>query len=289
MENISLEVLANVLKTEPGVLAESLKNAEKPEAVLNGIIQKRMDEVRKTGHDDGYGRGKRESLSALEKELAKKHEITEYEGIEGLVNGIIEKHTSHSKLNPDDVRKSEIFLNEMRVKDDLIKQSKADLKKFKEEVEFNHQKTIVNDAALKVITNPENKFRLPENEDVKNTHVNTFLQSLWTGVKYDIKDGKIIGVLDADKGDIIRDADYKPLSAEDFVKSKAQSYFEIMQGDPGRSGTGNTTQAANGGGSTVNYATKEDFLAAYLTETDANKLEAMRAFESKKIQSGEWK
>lgn len=289
MENISLEVVANVLKTEPGVLAESLKNAEKPEAVLNGIIQKRLDEVRKTGHDDGYGRGKRESLSALEKELAKKHEIAEYEGIEGLVNGIIEKHTSHNKLNPDDVRKSEIFLNEMRVKDDLIKQSKADLKKFKEEVEFNHQKSIVNNAALKVISNPENKFRLPENEEVKTNHVNTFLQSLWSGVKYDIKEDKIIGVLDAEKGEIIRDAEYKPLSAEDFVKQKAQSYFEIMQGDPGRSGTGNTTQPANGGGSTVNYATKDDFMHAYLTETDPNKLEAMRAFESKKIQSGEWK
>ena len=289
MENISLEVVANVLKTEPGVLAESLKNAEKPEAVLNGIIQKRLDEVRKTGHDDGYGRGKRESLSALEKELAKKHEIAEYEGIEGLVNGIIEKHTSHNKLNPDDVRKSEIFLNEMRVKDDLIKQSKADLKKYKEEVEFNHQKSIVNNAALKVITNPENKFRLPENDEVKTNHVNTFLQSLWSGVKYDIKEDKIIGVLDAEKGEIIRDAEYKPLSAEDFVKQKAQSYFEIMQGDPGRSGTGNTTQAASGGGSTVNYATRDDFMTAYITETDPNKLEAMRAFETKKIQSGEWK
>ena len=66
---------------------------------------------------------------------------------------------------------------------------------------------------------------------------------------YIIKEDKIIGVLDAEKGEIIRDAEYKPLSAEDFVKQKAQSYFEIMQGDPGRSGTGNTTQAASGAGS----------------------------------------
>ena len=93
--NIPMELVASVLGTDPGVLAESLKSADgnlKPTSEIEGFLKehfgKKLNEVKRSGIDEGYGRGKKESLTSKEKELAQKFEISDYQGFDGLFQSI---------------------------------------------------------------------------------------------------------------------------------------------------------------------------------------------------------
>lgn len=286
--NISVELLASVLGTDAGVLAESLKNAD---GNLDGFVKenftKRIGSIRKEGLDEGYGRGKREGLSSKEKELAAKYEIGDFSGgMDNLLDAILEKNTQKSKLNPDTVRTSEIYINDLKQKSDEALKYKTELKQYKEAVESEKIKGIVNKAALSIIENQENKYVLPSNDVIKGNLVNTFLESIWKdGVKYDIKDGKILGVMDKE-GTLLRDEMQQPMTYESYVRKIAEGYFEVSQSD-NRQTPGAKTNAPAYTGS-LNFTDREQFFAAYKSETDPARKEALKAYEAKRSAQGSW-
>ena len=288
--NIPVEFVASVLGTDPGVLAESLKSADgnlKPEAeiqqALKDVFGKKLGDARKTGLDEGYGRGKKEGLSSEEKKLAQKFEIAEYQGIEGLIDAIVSKTSQHSKLNPDDVRKSEHYITDIQAKNDEIKKLKGEFESFKGQVEFEKVSAKVNSAIKTIIENPDNKYVLPTNPTIRENLFNSMVNNIWRGeFKFDVND-KAIGVLDKE-GQPIRDEMLVPVSFEDFVHGHAKGFFEIAQGD-NRSGTGAQTQGA-GAGQAFKFQNSEDYLKQYTSETDPIKRAAMKASFDQQVSKG---
>lgn len=285
-----MEFVASVLGTEPGVLAESLKSADgnlKPEAEiqqsLKELFGKKLNDARKTGLDEGYGRGKKEGLSSEEKKIAQKFEIAEYQGIEGLIDAIVSKTSQHSKLNPDDVRKSEHYINDLKAKNEEIKKLKGDYENFKGQVEFEKISSKVNSAIKSIIENPENKYVLPTNPTIRENLFNSMVANVWNGgYKFEVGD-KAIGVLDKE-GQPVRDEMLTPVTFEDFVHGHAKGFFEIAQGD-GRSGTGAQTQGA-GAGQTFKFQNGEDYLKQFTSEADPVKRAAMKASFDQQVSKG---
>lgn len=292
--NIPLELVGSVLGTDPGVLAESLKSADgnrKPDAEIGQFFKdtfaKRLGEIRKSGLDEGYGRGKKEGLSAEEKKLAQKFEITEYQGLEGLIDAIASKASSNSKLSPEDVRKSEHYINDITSKNTEIQKLKSEFKSFKENIEAEKTNAFVNKAARAIVENPDHKYVIPQNEQIRENLFNALMSTIRKdGTRFDINEtAGIVGVLDKD-GAPVRDDLLKPLTFEDFVHKNAKGFFEINQGD-GRQGTGNQTQPGGGAGSgAFSFKSGDEFILQYQAEKDPVKRTAMKAAYEQMVSKG---
>lgn len=285
-----MELVASVLGTDPGVLAESLKSADgnlKPTSEIEGFLKehfgKKLNEVKRSGIDEGYGRGKKESLTSKEKELAQKFEISDYQGFDGLFDAIITKHSQTSKLNPDDVRKSEHYITDIKAKNEEIKKWKSELDTFKGQVEHEKVSSKVNQAIISIIEDPQHKYVIPANKTIKDNVVNAMLSKVWNGdYKFEIGE-KAIGIRDKD-GNPLQDELMTPIKLDDWVHGLAKGYFEVQQGD-NRSGTGASTQGSGSGGG-LQIKSSEDFMRQYTTEPDPIKRAAIKTQYESMVSKG---
>lgn len=288
-----MELLGSVLGTDPGVLVESLKAADgnlKSDAEIGQFLKdnfgKKFGDVRKSGLDEGYGRGKREVLTVKEQELAKRFEIADHQGFDSLIDAIVAKHSQSSKLNPDDVRKSEHYITDLKAKNDEIKKVKTEFEAFKAQVEHEKVSTNVNSKIKSIIENPDYKYVLPTNPTIRENLFNSMVAKVWNGgYKFDVND-KAIGVLDKD-GQPVRDEMLTPVTFEDFVHQHAKGFFEIAQGDS-RQSPGNQTQGGAAGGSFA-FKSQDDFINQYTKENDPIKRTAMKAQFEAQVSKGAFK
>lgn len=166
--------------------------------------------------------------------------------------------------------------------------AKNEFKQFKSDIEHEQVRSVVNTAAISILENPEHKYLLPTDQTIKGNILKTFQNSIWgENVKYDIREGKIIGVLDKE-GQVVRDENYNPLTFEQYVHRNAKGYFEVSKADD-RQGTGAGTQPPAGGSGSLNFKDREDYFNAYVKEKDPKTLDAMKKYEEEKIAKGDWK
>lgn len=274
---VSLEFMAGLIGIKPGELSEAIKNDEelKPQAEIYEFVKStyssKLNDVRKEARDEGYGRGKRESLTGLEKTLAEKYGI-EAAGIDKMISAIIKKSGKEQKITPELIKASETYVQDLKTEIDKRLAIERDFETFKTGVTAEEQKRTVKSEALKILE--QNKFALPKSQKVKDRLLDTFVEEIMSGRKIAIKDGEI-SVTD-ENGNPIRNDLQNVMTFNDVSVSLASEFFEIQNGD-GRQSPGAQTPPSGGGAHKFpEIKSQEDFINHYRTISD---LDEKRAFK----------
>lgn len=258
---ISLEVLARVLGTQPGVLSGALKADDenwKPQSDIDDYLKVQLNDklksVRKEGHDEGHGRGTRESLSTKEKEIRDKYEL-KGNTMDDLFAEVLEKAKKGSEggtLDEESIKQSEIFQAMVTKLNGKVEARENELNQIKERVQSESLERSLRDLATTVLQSDKSKFVLPENEEIKETQVNLYLQQL-KSMKWKKTDDGLVPL--DDKGEVLQDDSFNNVSASDLALNLAKRQFPEAKGEQ-RSAPGAQTKqpGANGNGEGKKYA-----------------------------------
>lgn len=288
MENItiSLESLASVLGTSHESLSESLKadGKMKPDneivETIKGFASNHFKKIKSDNHNEGFNRAKKEVLSSKEKELKAKFELSDdFENFDGLIEAIVSKQSAKNKMNPEDVRNSEHYKNDIKSWTDKYSKIKSEYEQFKNNVQTEKTNSIVSSRVKSILENVENKYVLPENETIRSNHFKSFMGLiLGDNVKFGVNESTgAIDVMDKD-GNLLRDDMQQTLDFDGYIQRHAKGFYQVAQGDQ-RKGTGNQTQGgtAGSGNHNFNITSSEDYMRQYTAEKDAKVREAMKA------------
>lgn len=284
MENItlSLEAMAGLIGIQPGELSAAVKNDKdelKPQADIDKYIKEmyssKLNVVRSEARNEGHGRGKRETLTTLEKEIAQKYGVDPAD-TDTMIKTIIKKSGEGKEVTPEMIKSSETYVNDLKSEIDKRLAIEQDFEQFKTGVTLKEQKSAVRGAALKALQDSK-EFKLPKTEKVLSRLLDALTEEIMTDRKIDIKDGEI-SLLDKN-GNPIRNNLQNVMTLSDVTLSVGADYFEPMTGD-GRSSPGAETQ--KGGQQTAHnfepVKDQEDFINRYRALDTMEKKQAFKAF-----------
>lgn len=261
MAEINVEFLQNLLRKSAGELSEALKNDKgEPKSIeealnwlndsLKVVVTEKIQTAKSDGKDEGYGRAKREVLTETEKALATKYDIDLSEvgsgGIEALVESAIAKNNGRSDLDPETVRQTEVYKNDLKSIQQKYAGIKDEFDNYKTEIQQDQVKRVVEEKALSALD--KNKFALPDDENIAGNWKKAYVNELMSKYKWDVDaDGNPIPK-DKD-GNPVRDDLHNSLDIEALSVKVAGQYFPKAKGDGRQSPGGGTQPPGSGGGS----------------------------------------
>lgn len=280
---LNSEFLASVLGTTATELETSLKEGEnlKEQDAINAVILEqfkgRLTDAKRAGKKEGEGRAKREVLTAKEKELREKFSV-DGDTLDAIFDNAIAAKIKGHKANPEDVRKSEIYLEDMRAKIAEVEAAKSEFEQYKTGIAAKDLRRKVVAKGLSLLSGELN-FALPENETIKNTLTSALFDGLFNGEnQFNVTESGDIQVLDKE-GNPLRDDMLKVLSFQDLLTSKAGAFFEQKKSD-GRKSPANKTQTGGEGGKTYNFPNIKN-MSEYMTHyRSLSNIDEKRAFKS---------
>jgi|GEM_PF-5119177 len=289
MIEISEELLAVVLGTTAGEITDALKDGEqlKPQEEIDTFIKTKVDErlykAKTASRLEGHGRGVKESLTAKEKELKAKLGV-EGNTIEEIVDAALLAAKAHSTLNPDDVKNSEVFINETKRLKKLIEDKDVEISSKVQSFAKAETMRIAKEQGVSLLS--KLKFVLPENEDIKDENLSNLFEKLENEqTRLSVVDGKII-VLDANGRPKENEAGTKELTFEDHFVAKAKRYFPQAVAD-GRQSPANKNQDQKTANTDMpEMKSTEDFYTALTAEKDTTKQRAIKAHYEKLVEDG---
>src|SRR5690554_2918071 len=246
MESIKLELLESVLGTDVGAIKKIVESEgvtdkevkESLKALVDNRDQDLIKRVKSDAHDEGHGRGLRESREKLEKELADEYGV-EKSDVKSMIKALVEKEREAVKLNPDDVLKSDVYNN---LKTDLEKKIEEKENEISSLSESFRQENVNNALNRKVNTLiQKGGYKLPEDAAKREMHLDWLRTKLRDGVDFKI-DGDSISVIK--DGKPLKDDKYQEVGFEDYFNNIAGVILD--KGSGGRGGTGNETQPDSG-------------------------------------------
>lgn len=284
MITISVESLARVLGTQPGAISEALKSEgdePKPQSEIDNYLvtafQKKIDQAVRDGKDEGFGRGKRESLSEIEKWVSEKFEIAPTGDIKSQIQQLSEKLAKKPEVNPEEIEKSEIFQTKLSSAVDAVKakfEEKENEFRQKEEA-WRRQRIerIVSKQAENLLK--QNNFVIPEDEKIANNLKSLFVRSLMSD-EYDFKlsENEDDFQLTDKNGNPLKDELHNVIGFADIGLEKAREFFTVRSGD-GRDVSGNRTQTPTGVDA-YKFEDMESAMKAYYAEKDPEKQTQIR-------------
>lgn len=233
---VNVEFLANVLGTKPGDLTQALKDGEnlksstEIEKVLKSKWTDRIKSIKSDAHTEGHGRGKRESLTDVEKKLKDKYSV-KGENLEEVVSNIVESKTKDikgEKLGKDEIVKSEVFLNMKTRFTDQLAQKDEQINQMKLEARDKSLSSGLKKFAVGFLKNPDNKFVLPEDENIFNNWVDVFVSKIKDGNSFKVADDGI-SLVD-EKGEPLRDDLHNVVTLESIGMNAAKGLFTQAAG-----------------------------------------------------------
>jgi len=291
MPDLTLEFLADVLETSPGELTQALKDGEnfKPQADIEAFVKSQFGEkllaAKLSGKKEGKSWGEKESLTAKEKAFKAKFGV-EGANLEEIIDNAVEAAKSHSKLNPEDVKSSEVFITETKRLKALLKEKEDEI--LLKESSFERKETMRAAKELGLPFLEKHKFVLPENEEIKSENLSDLFKKLEddnTRLKFD---GTKILVLDAKGNPKENESGTKEVTYEDWLVSKAKRQFPQAVAD-NRQSPGHK----NGDPKPVNtnpdmpeMKNTEDLMKAINAEKDITKQKAIKAHYDKLVEDG---
>ena len=293
MIEVSEEFLASVLGTDPGELTEALKDGEtlKPQSEVEAYIKSKFDEVtyraKKNGHTEGLGRGTKESLTIKERELKEKFGV-EGKTIDEVIDNIIEGVKTSTKASPDDVKNSEVFINETKRLKQIIADKDAEMEGTKSTFAKAETLRAARESGLKILK--DKKFVLPDDEDIAGTLLETLFEKLEDqDTRLSISDGKIV-VMDANGRPKENENGTKDISFEDHLTNKAKKFFKIAVADDRKSPANKNTDKPDGGGSDPDLpqiASRQDLMRELNNlRGQPDKMTALKAQYDKMVEDG---
>lgn len=256
---LSMEFLAELTGISSGDLSSSLKDGEnlKPteeiQSFLKNTIGKKLKDTRKAGFNEGHGKGMKESLTNLEKELVTEYGFEGYKEGETTVKDIVGAHVekSHkggsasSKLTPEAIKASDVYRADLKTEIDKRTAIETEFTQYKDNAVRERTLGAVKTRALSLLD--KHKFMLPDNENIRTNAVDGFIGSLTRDITFKLNDkGDITEMLDKNNAALV-DSLMNKVTYEDHVVNTAKGWFEIRK-DDGRSSPGALSQPPGAGG-----------------------------------------
>ena len=254
IQKILTGVLAKTLNLGDGEIAELIKDGEGVKE--SDIIQKILDldvqrvEKIKTSVDgkekfqEGYKKGKEESLSKLEKQIKEKYGIqSDKLGVE-LVEEVISEKSKPVETDEETVKRSKTYQdletrlkNELKTQKETYEQQIADINS-----QTQREKTlsVANKKALEIFAGLEPV--LPTSKQVADNQIGWFLKSM-EEYDFDVQDDRIVVMKD---GKVLQDGHGNSRTFDEIVKDKAGKFFEFKKNNgSGNDGGGGNPPAGN--------------------------------------------
>ena len=254
IQKILTGVLAKTLNLGDGEIAELIKDGEGVKE--SDIIQKILDldvqrvEKIKTSVDgkekfqEGYKKGKEESLSKLEKQIKEKYGIqSDKLGVE-LVEEVISEKSKPVETDEETVKRSKTYQDlETRLKNEL-KTQKETYEQQIADINFQTQRektlSVANKKALEIFAGLEPV--LPTSKQVADNQIGWFLKSM-EEYEFDVQDDRIVVMKD---GKVLQDGHGNSRTFDEIVKDKAGKFFEFKKNNgSGNDGGGGNPPAGN--------------------------------------------
>lgn len=253
--DILLEVMGDVLGTSPGAVRQALIDGDGEDAKLKSddtvktwitnAFQDKFKKIESKAHDEGHGRGKRETLTSLEKSLAEKFEVEKGSVEEMFESYAAKKAGNKSKdITPDDVKASEFFKK-------TVTDLKAETQKVQTEFDDYKAKTTRSDTAavvrskvIDMLNKEDNKFILPASETVQKSLTDSVISRLMgenlNVIKSDTGEVDEIVVLGEDGKTVKQDDKFNPIKFDALAMSTLKQFYEVGQTNPRHRMPGNT-------------------------------------------------
>ena len=275
--NLPKDKLAEILYEADGttIKADAVdKLAEIDAQRIKAIKDAHKEELTRM-HDDGYSKGKGESLSKWEKQLKEELGLqSDAKGID-LVKEAISKNTKIEideekiKLHPKYLELEKKLNGEYMPKSeyDKVKSEYDEFKKLIETTNINNavkRDAILIFKSLKPVLSKDPVKAANQESDFVNKLVSHEFELQTDG-------NHIIKV----NGKRLETANGYPVSFADFVKSEAQKYYDFEQQDP-RGNAGNGGAGGSGGGVNITIPkTEKEYILMLANETDPVKAAAI--------------
>lgn len=255
---LPLDFLAKKLNISASEFAETFKIGEGEDAInatLLKELESKFDSVFESkfneGHKDGHGEALRKGLSEREKNFSDKYGVkkgTFDEMGDELINKIKE---ANKNLDPNDVRATEVYLNDIKKRDDEIAQLQNTITENQNQFQWQ--------ATTQKSRRAFEKMLKDEGFDMSNTKLIdlVFNQSISGKHKPTLTDDEDIVMID-DSGTKVRVSGKDVLSYYDHSKSIASTYLNVG-GQPPATPGGQTT---GGIGQQYTFKTYEEAEAA---------------------------
>lgn len=221
MSKSLLELLEGVLGKTSGELSSLIdeQGELKDDSIetLKAALSEKIETVRKAGIKEGHGRGMRETLSAKEKSIAELLGV-EPDTIENMVESKLSKERDAIKANPEDITKSQIFIEAMKAQHE----EKA---KMKQEFQDSLLDISLEQYVPDVLT--KNGFKIPEDEARREVFKNLLLAKVKEGdVSFKLENNKPV-LLDKTGNPIAtKENNYNPLTIDDRLIQLASVIYD---------------------------------------------------------------
>lgn len=254
IQKILTGVLAKTLNLGDGEIAELIKDGEgvKESDVIQKILDldvQRVEKIKtsvdgKEKFQDGYKKGKEESLSKLEKQIKEKYGIqSEKLGVE-LVEEIITENSKPVETDEETVKRSKTYQDlETRLKGELKTQKETyeqQIADINSQTQREKTLSVANKKALDIFAGLEPV--LPTSKQVADNQIGWFLKSM-EEYDFDVQDDRIVVMKD---GKVVQDGHGNSRTFDDIVKEKAGKFFEFKKNNgSGNDGGGGNPPAVN--------------------------------------------
>lgn len=246
---ISVEFLAGLIGYSPDDLSEAvkkensdeLKGPKEIESLVSTALQTKFKTTRKSGFDEGHTRGKSESLTKLEKELAQEWDIPYEDGktVKDLAQSWLEKQSKpgSSKLTPESVKAHEVYVNDMKTEIQKRTALETEFQNYKSEISQKETVSVIQKNAMALLK--ENNFALPEDETIQANQISGFITSLTKDKNFVLEGEAVKSILDSNKNPV-KDSLMNDVSFKDLVLQTGKGWFSVKNGDD-RTSPGATT------------------------------------------------
>jgi hypothetical protein len=250
----------------------SLYNEEGTELkddALATILQKDAERVQslkpdtKKIQDDWYSKGKSESLTKYEKDIATKYGLkTDKKGIE-FIDELVAQFNKDNADDPEKIKKSKIFLDELErmntEKTEIDTRWKDKYDSLEKRVEREKVFKIVADEALVRL---ETRKFIPSPDPVKTANWKAVYLNELAKADIEIVEGR--KVLKNPDGSDMTDIHGVRVKFEEFVDSIADKYFDFYKADD-KSAPNHKQSHTNSNSTVFNITSEKDYLALRLT------------------------
>lgn len=281
-QDLLFGVLSKTLQKSPEDLKRMIYNGDEiSETAIESLLKEDTERVKRLktefetkGFDNGYSKGKGESLSSFESKVKEKFGVdTSAQGID-LIEELIIKNQKTS-VDPNEVKKHPAYLELERnsVKKDEYNKVISEFENYKNSIAKREKMKVIHSKALEQLKklNPV----IEDNDIVAKRRMEVFLS------EFDEFDYELDGdyVMPVRNGTRIQDEHGNPVGFESLVREKAQRNFVLNQ-QTYKSNAGNS----KGQTSVINVPRNDkEYMQAVLKEQDPERRIAIKkAYEASK-------
>jgi len=293
MPDFTLEFIADVLGTSEEQVAKAIKDGEdfKSQEDVNtyfkSALEDRIYAAKREVKEQQYSRGKKEALTAKEREIREKYDLSG-STLEDMIDELKELAKQKPDLTPEDVRNTEIYKVDVKTLKDQISDAKTASEKVvkdyrAKEVSFKARQ--IGEALLK-----KHKFVTPDwafDDSLMSDLLYSKLNNNASTVGLN-EDGELM-VVDASGNQLMDDKTVSAISFEKYFVDTASKIFKVAESD-GRESPGNENKAAapaaGSGGSFQAIKSDEDYLDRLNGMKDmGERRKFIEFYESSKVES----